>query len=256
MASFLHSGSVSWLYYSDRLVEFPLGILGIAVATVVLPHLSVHHVSDDKAAFSRALDWGLKMVLLMGLPATLGLVLLSLPLVSTLFQYNAFDADDVMMSAKSLMAFACGLLAFMLIKVLVPGFTARQDTRTPVRLGMYAVLCNVVLNLLLILPLAHAGVALATSLAAYLNAGALLWLLLKQGIYQPGKAWWRFIARVVMACGAMSVFLLLQVDAASWLVWHGSQRSLQLLLSIVLAMLIYGGTLWLSGMRLRDLAAH
>ena len=256
MASFLSTGSVSWLYYSDRLVEFPLGILGIAVATVILPHLSNHHAGDDKAAFSQSLDWGLKVVLLIGLPATLGLVLLAKPLVSTLFQYNEFGASDVLMSAQSLMAFACGLLAFMLIKVLVPGFTAREDTQTPVRFGFYSVLCNVVLNLLLIVPLAHAGVALATSLAAYLNAFLLLWALWKRGIYQPGQGWTVFIFRVVLASMAMSVFLLWEVDASSWLLWSGARRGMYLAGSILLAMLVYGSTLWSLGTRLRDLAAR
>lgn len=256
MASFLSSGSVSWLYYSDRLVEFPLGILGVAVATVVLPHLSRHHAGDDPLAFSQALDWGLKVVLLIGLPATLGLVLLSTPLVTTLFQYNEFASSDVLMSSKSLMAFACGLLAFMLIKVLVPGFTAREDTQTPVRFGVYSVLCNVVLNLVLIAPLAHAGVALATSLAAYLNACLLLLALLRRGIYLPAKGWGMFIVRVLVASSVMSGFVLWEVDPSSWAHWSGAQRSLHLALSIVLAMLVYVGSLWCVGTRLRDLSAR
>lgn len=256
MASFLSAGSVSWLYYSDRLVEFPLGILGIAVATVILPHLSSHHADDDKRAFSQSLDWGLKVVLLVGVPATLGLVLLSKPLVSTLFQYNEFSASDVTMSSQSLMAFASGLLAFMFIKVLVPGFTAREDTQTPVRFGLYSVVCNVVFNLLLIAPLAHAGVALATSLAAYLNAALLLWVLWKRGIYRPGRGWPAFIIRIGVASLAMSIFLLWAVDPSSWLLWSGTERGFNLLSHILIAMLVYGGVLWVLGTRLRDLLVH
>lgn len=256
MASFLASGSVSWLYYSDRLVEFPLGILGVAVATVVLPHLSSHHAADNPLAFSRALDWGLKLVLIVGLPATLGLMLLAQPLVSTLFQYNEFGADDAWMASKSLMAFAAGLLAFMLIKLLVAGFSAQNDIKTPVHFGIYSVVSNVILCLVLIVPLAHAGVALATSLAAYLNAGLLLWALLKQRIYQPANGWWIFIARVILATAAMSGFLLYSVDAGLWMAWNASQRGLHLLATISAAMLIYAVVIFGLGVRIRDLTEH
>lgn len=255
-ASFLPSGSVSWLYYSDRLVEFPIGIFGVALSTVILPHLAKHHADDDQQAFSQALDWGLKWVLLIGLPATLGLTLLAEPLLSTLFQYNEFGANDVQMAAKSLAAFSLGLLAFILIKVLVPGFTSRHDTRTPVRLGIYSMLCNLVLNLALIAPLAHAGPALATSLAAYLNAVWLLLLLIKQQIYQPIGKWWAFLLRVVLANAAMGFFLYRFTEADLWLTWNLSQRSLQLALMIVLAMLVYALALLLLGFRPRQLGQH
>jgi putative peptidoglycan lipid II flippase len=255
-ASFLPSGSVSWLYYSDRLVEFPIGIFGVALSTVILPHLAKHHADDDQQAFSQALDWGLKWVLLIGLPATLGLTLLAEPLLSTLFQYNEFGANDVQMAAKSLAAFSLGLLAFILIKVLVPGFTSRHDTRTPVRLGIYSMLCNLVLNLALIAPLAHAGPALATSLAAYLNAGWLLLLLIKQQIYRPIGQWWRFLLRVILANAAMGFFLYRFTEADLWLTWNLSQRSLQLALMIVLAMLVYAVALLLLGFRPRQLGQH
>ncbi|WP_230874691.1 murein biosynthesis integral membrane protein MurJ [Methylomonas sp. LL1] len=256
VASFLTSGSVSWLYYSDRLVEFPLGILGVAVATVILPSLSKNHAAEDSVAFSRSLDWGLKLVLIVGLPATLGLVLLAQPVLSTLFQYNEFSANDVVMASKSLMAFAMGLLAFILIKVLVPGFTSRLDSKTPVRFGVYSIICNVVLNAILVLPLAHAGVALATTLSAYLNAGLLLAGLIKQRVYLPGNAWAVFMPRIVFASGAMSLFLQYFVDRQSWLGWDVSQRGGQLAMMIVLAMLVYLASLWLSGIRPRHLNEH
>ena len=256
VASFLTSGSVSWLYYSDRLVEFPLGILGVAVATVILPSLSKSHAVEDREAFSKSLDWGLKIVLLIGLPATLGLVLLAQPLLSTLFQYNEFGADDVVMASKSLMAFALGLLAFILIKVLVPGFTSRLDAKTPVRFGLYAIVSNVLLNLILVGPLAHAGVALATTLSAYLNAGLLLVTLLKKRIYLPGQHWWLFMLRVVFACMLMTGFLLYFVDGRAWAVWDVSQRGLQLAIVVILAMLVYLLGLAVVGIRLRHLHAH
>lgn len=254
IASFLTCGSVSWLYYSDRLVEFPLGILGVAVATVILPSLSDHHIADDAAAFSRALDWGLKLVVVIGLPATLGLMLLAEPIVSTLFQYNEFGADDVLMAGRSLTAFALGLLAFVAIKVLVSGFTARHDTQTPVRFGVYSVICNIVLNLVLVFPLTHAGVALATSLAAYLNAGLLLWALLKQRIYQPAALWGWFLGRVLLAGLAMSAGLFYFVDASLWLGWGASRRGLGLIVAIMLAMCVYSVCLWLLGIRFRHLS--
>lgn len=256
VASFLAAGSVSWLYYSDRLVEFPLGILGVAVSSVILPSLSNSHAEQDAAAFSRSLDWGLKLVMLIGLPATLGLVLLARPLLVTLFQYDEFGADDVAMTSSSLMAFALGLLAFILIKVLVPGFTARQDAKTPVRFGMYSIVGNVLLNLVLVWPLAHAGVALATTLSAYLNAGLLLMALLKQKIYRPGRGWLLFMGRIIFGCLLMVGFLIRAAEGQTWLDWGVSQRSGHLLLEVIAAMLVYAAGLALVGMRPRHLHEH
>jgi putative peptidoglycan lipid II flippase len=255
-ASFLASGSVSWLYYSDRLVEFPLGIFGVAISTVVLPNLAKAHTADDDAGFSAALDWGLKLVLLVGLPATLGLALLAEPMLSTLFQYNEFDADDVRMTARSLTAFSLGLLAFILIKVLAPGFTSRHDTRTPVRYGFYSMGVNLLLNGLLVLPLAHAGPALATTLAAYVNALLLLRGLLKSQAYQPCRQWGLFAFRVVLATTLMSGCLYYFVDASLWQGWTASRRGLGLLLTIGPGVLIYALTLLLSGFRWRHLHEH
>lgn len=252
-ASFLTSGSVSWLYYSDRLVEFPLGIFGVAISTVILPSLSKNHAADDTEAFSKSLDWGLKLVFLMGLPATLGLALLAEPLLSTLFQYNQFGADDVRMAGRSLAAFSLGLLAFMLIKVLVPGFTSRQDADTPVRFGLYSIAGNLLFNAVLVVPLAHAGPALATTLAAYLNAGLLLKTLLKDNIYKPCRQWRPFFLRVVLATEAMSAFLYHFVDAEVWLSWGASQRGLHLAWVIGLAILVYFLVLMLSGFRLKHI---
>ena len=256
IASFLASGSVSWLYYSDRLVEFPLGVLGVAVSSVILPSLAKNHAVEDAEAFSKSLDWGLKLVLLLGMPATFGLVLLSKPLLATLFQYNEFGVNDVAMAGKSLMAFALGLLAFVMIKVLVPGFTSRMDTQTPVRFGMYTILCNVVLSVALVFPLAHAGIALATSLAAYLNAGLLLISLLKQQVYRPGKGWWSFMLRVVFACVMMALFLTFFVNQQLWFDWSVSQRGSHLTAVIGFAMLIYVISLAVSGVRVRHLHAQ
>lgn len=255
MASFLEQGSVSWLYYSDRLVEFPIGMLGAAVGAVILPNLSRSHAANDERAFSASLDWGLRLVLTLGVPATIGLVMLSDPLLSTLFQYNAFDANDVLMSGRSLRTFAIGLLAFVMIKVIVPGFTARQDTRTPVRFGLYSVVSNIVLNVVLIGPLAHAGIALATTLSAYLNAALLLVALIKQKIYRFGNGLSLFIARLTMANVSMVMFIHLAIDGTEWVSVNGMSRSTQLSLTIVGAVMVYALTLFLVGLRPRHLLA-
>ncbi len=223
LASFLVSGSVSWLYYSDRLVEFPLGIFGVALGTVILPKLSRQHASAETDGFSQTLDWALRWALLIGAPATVALVLLAGPMLAALFQYGAFDARDVEMSARSLMAFAFGLVAFMLIKVLAPGFYARQDTRSPVKYGLIAMGANTAMVLILVWPLAHAGLALATSLAAFLNAGLLFVNLLRRGIYQPRSGWTRFLLQLTVANLVMG--LLLWFGAGNLEDWiHASAR--------------------------------
>lgn len=252
-ASFLPSGSVSWLYYSDRLVEFPLGIFGVAVSAVVLPSLAGSHTAENPQAFSRALDWGLRLSLLIGLPATLGLVLLADPLLSTLFQYNQFDAEDVVMAGRSLTAFALGLLAVMLIKLLAAGYTARHDTATPMRHGLYAMAVNVAFNAMLLAPLAHAGPALATSLAAYANAGLLLRGLLRGGVYRPEPGWPLLLFRVGLAAAAMAVCLYYFVDARLWLAWSAYRRGLGLAAAVALGMLVYPLVLFLAGFRLADI---
>ena len=251
IASFLSTGSVSWLYYSDRLVEFPLGVLGIAVATVILPSLSKNHVEEDTEAFSRSLDWSFRLVLLVGVPASIGLMLLAEPIVSTLFQYEQFSRIDVVMTAKSLVAYAIGLSGFILVKVLVPGFTSRKEMKTPVRYGIYSIAVNLVLNLALVFPLAHAGLALATSMAAFFNAGLLLRTLRKQKIYIPAKGWMVFIFRLVVANTVMGVMLYHFVDSAWWHDWDAVGRVLHLSMWIAAAGMVYFLTLAITGIRLR-----
>ncbi len=255
IASFLATGSVSWLYYSDRLVEFPLGLFGIALATVILPSLSKNHAADDMQAFSKSLDWGLKLVILIGLPASLGLFMLAEPMVSTLFQYNEFTEHDVMMAGKSLKAYSLGLLGFILVKVLVPAFSSRKDMKTPVRFGIYAMVANMMLNIALVFPLAHAGLALATSLGAFFNASLLLAALLKTGIYQPSKGWRVFLLRIILAASAMVALIYHCVDTQQWLVWGLIDRALYLAMWIAIAGSLYGVVLLFSGLRVRHLSA-
>jgi putative peptidoglycan lipid II flippase len=254
IASFLAAGSVSWLYYSDRLMEFPLGVFGIALATVILPSLSRRHAAESGREFSRILDWGLRWVLVVGAPAMLGLMLLSGPILATLFQYGEFGTDDVLMARRSLMAYSLGLLGFMLIKVLAPGFYARQDTRTPVRFGVIAMICNMALNLLLVWPLAHAGLALATSLGAFINAALLFHRLRRDEIYTPGGGWPLLLLRVLLASTAMG--LVLHFGTASidqWLDWSALDRVLQLLLWIAVGTAAYASVLLISGLRPRHM---
>lgn len=256
IASFLATGSVSWLYYSDRLVEFPLGLFGIALATVILPSLSKNHAADDMQSFSKSLDWGLKLVLLIGAPASLGLMMLAEPMVATLFQYNEFGVHDVIMAGRSLMAYSLGLLGFILVKVLVPGFTSRKDMKTPVRFGVYAMIANMVLNLILVFPLAHAGLALATSLGAFFNASLLLFTLLKSGIYLPSSGWRIYILRIILATSAMTALLYHFVNASLWLQWGLAERALNLAMWVSLGGAIYVAVLLLSGLKFRHLSAQ
>ncbi len=254
VASFLTSGSVSWLYYSERLVDFPLGILGMALATVVLPKLAKHHAEDDSEGFSATLDWGLRLVLLLGLPATVGLYVLAEPVLSTLFQYNEFTASDVFQAGQSLKAYAVGLLGYLAVKILVPGFSSRLDLNTPVRFGIYAMGVSLALNILVV-PLAHAGLALATSLGALFNAALLLHNLLRNKIYQPRQGWALFLFRVSLASVLMAAWLCYYVDNSWWQQWDSMTRAINLVKWIGIGCFVYLTALIFSGLRLRHLAA-
>jgi len=260
LASFLPTGSVSWLYYSDRLAELPLGVFAIAIATVILPGLSRQHASDDPEQFSATLDWAVRMVLLIALPAAVALVMLAQPILMTLFQYGKTSLTDVLMSTHSLRAYALGLLAFMLIKVLAPGYFARHDMVTPVKIGMVAMVSNMVLNLVFVLPLyfiwniGHVGLALATSASAFINAGLLWRGLLRRNVYRPAAGWRRLLLQLFLANGVMALVLLwalLQFDG--WGDWDWLGRSMHLLVICLLGLLSYVGVLLLVGVRPRHL---
>jgi putative peptidoglycan lipid II flippase len=259
IASFLAAGSISWLYFSDRLVEFPLGVFGIALATVILPRLSEHHATESKQTFSATLDWALKLVLAIGIPAALALAVLAEPLVTTLFQRGEFSARDVAMSAASLRAYAPGLLGFILVKVLAPGYFARQDTRTPVRAGVQALVIGMALSVVFVVGLAktgwapaHAGIAAATSCSALLNAGLLLRGLLRGGVYRAGPTWRALAARVVLSSAVMTGGLLLTLAAAGdWLTMSGLARVAALGLLVAGGAAVYFASCYLCGLRLR-----
>jgi len=257
LASFLVTGSISWLYYSDRLMEFPLGILGVALATVILPRLSRRQAEADPGAFSRTLDWGLRMTLIFGIPAAVGLMTLAGPMIATLFQSDVFDANDVAMAERSLIAYSFGLQAFILIKVLAPGFYARQDTRSPVKIGVIAMAANMVLNLALIFPLKHAGLALATSLSAYLNAYLLLRNLRREEAYLPMPGWTRLAMQVGIAALLMAALLLwVSPGLAEWIAAGRLQRIGMLLGLISAGAAAYFVVLFATGLRPDDLRAR
>src|SRR6266571_4853897 len=198
-ASFLENGSVSWLYYADRLMEFPTALLGVALGTVLLPSLSKYHSASDEGEYSKLLDWGLRLTFILAAPAAVALALLSVPLVTTLFHYGQFGEHDVWMTRRALVAYSVGLLGLILVKVLAPGFYARQNIRTPVRIAIVTLIATQLMNAALIVPLKHAGLALAIGLGACLNAGLLFRQLRRHGIYLPLPGWGSFALKVAGA---------------------------------------------------------
>jgi putative peptidoglycan lipid II flippase len=257
LASFLVTGSVSWLYFSDRLMEFPLAVFGIALATVILPSLSQQHANGDKHEFSHLLDWALRWVFLIGVPATVALMLLAGPLLVTFFHYGEFNEQDVRMSSQALIAFSAGLLGFILVKVLAPGFYARQDTKTPVRIGMIAMGANIVLSVSLVYSLKHVGLALAITLAAFVNAGLLFRQLRQFGVYRPGPGWPRYFVRIALASALMGLMLAWgagELDA--WLKAGAGARILHLAVLVVGGVFVYAVSLLLFGVRPHELVSR
>jgi putative peptidoglycan lipid II flippase len=261
IASFLAAGSISWLYFSDRLVEFPLGVFGIALATVILPRLSEHHAMESRETFSATLDWALRLVLVIGVPAALALAVLAEPLLTTLFYRGEFTARDVAMSAASLRAYSPGLLGFILVKVLAPGYFSRQDTRTPVRAGVQALALGMGLSILFVVTLAetgwappHAGIAAATSCSALTNAVLLLRGLRRGGVYRAGAGWYALLVRVLVPSAVMTAALLAALATrADWLT-IGSLARIALLGGLVVGgAAVYFGACLVCGLRPRDL---
>ena len=250
-ASFLASGSVSWLYYADRLMEFPTGMLGVALGTILLPSLAKHHADNDTGQYSKLLDWGLRMTLLLAAPAAVGLGLLAIPLITTLFQYGAFTAHDVEMTRLALVAYAVGLIGLILVKVLAPGFYARQNIKTPVKIAVVSLLATQGMNLIFIWPLQHAGLALSIGLGACINAGILLHYLRKHGIFQPQPGWGVFIVKLALALAVMATGLWFGMGhEAQWLGYGFLQRATHLAALVAGGMAVYFACLWVMGFRL------
>ena len=252
-ASFLQTGSVSWLYYADRLMEFPSGLLGAALGTILLPSLSRCHAKQDFAEYSRLLDWGLRLTFLLAAPAALALAMLAIPLITTLFFHGAFSVEDVLQTRQALVAYAVGLTGLILVKVLAPGFYARQNVRTPVKIALISLAATQLMNLAFVGWIAHAGLALSIGLAACLNAALLYRGLRQAGIFQPQPGWGIFGLKLAMAMLVMGSALFFAMGPAEkWLTLTSTARILHLSLLVALGASAYFATLWLLGFRPRD----
>ncbi len=252
-ASFLVAGSVSWLYYADRLMEFPSGLLGATIATILLPSLSKHHADGNPAEYSKLLDWGLRLTFMLTLPAALALGMIAVPLLATFFQHGAFTVHDVLMSRNALVGYSVGLIGILAVKVLAPGFYARQDIRTPVNIGIITLLATQAMNLLFIGWLQHAGLALAIGLGSCLNSAILFYLLRKRDIYQPEPGWGKFLAKLGVAMLMLGLTLWFGMGSEqSWLTSGGWMRIWRLTGLVVMGMTVYFAVLWLLGFRLKD----
>ena len=256
-ASFLPSGSVSWLYFADRMMEFPAGLLGAALGTILLPSLSKFHADEKPAQFSALLDWGLRMTLILTLPAALALALLAVPLLATLFQHGAFAATDVLQTRSALVAYSIGLSGLILVKVLAPGFYARQNIRTPVTIALLTLAATQLMNLAFIGWLKHAGLALSIGLASCLNALLLYRGLRSNGTYMPQPGWLAFLGKIVLVLAALGALLWFGSGTdADWLHRAALQRALWLAALVAGGAVIYFGTLALLGFRLADFRRH
>jgi putative peptidoglycan lipid II flippase len=257
LASLLVTGSISWLYYADRLMELPIGLVAIAIATVLLPNLSRLHAAGSTQDFSRALDWGLRMGLLLGVPAAVSLYLLAVPLVATVFYHGAMTAADVAMAALALQAFSIGPVAISLVKISAPAYFSREDTTTPFRIALVAVLVNIVLNLALFRIMGHVGLALATSTAACVQAYLLIRGTLRSGVYRPERTWWKFGGQLVAATVLLVGWLWAVVpDGGLWLDMTLLDRVGHLAVACIGGVVVYFGTLVAAGLRVRDLRYH
>ena len=250
LASFLATGSVTWLFYSDRLMEFPLGVFGIALATVLLPSLSRQHTADDPDSFSRLLDWAMRLGFMVGVPAAAALIVLAGPLLATMLFHGKFLPVDVEKSMYAVWAFSAGLLGFILVKVLAPGFYARQDTRTPAKIAAVAFVANIVLSLALIYPLRHVGLAAAISIAAYANAGMLFVQLLRTKIFTLQPGWGVLLLQIGFSTTVMTALLVWGVgDWREWLHMSVGQQVRQLLLWVIAGLATYVIAMLIVGIR-------
>ncbi len=252
-ASFLQTGSVSWLYYADRLMELPAGVLGVALGTILLPSLSKYHADANHAEYSRLLDWGLRLCVLLALPAAAALAVLALPLISALFQYGRFTGPDTLLTQQALLAYSVGLVGIILVKILAPGFYARQNVMTPVKIGIFVLFATQAMNLAFVGPLRHAGLALAIGLGACLNAALLYVQLRRHQIFQPQPGWPLFLAKVAASVLVMAAVLYAAMGPAAWWLVAPWEHKLPAVLGlVVLGSIAYGACLAAFGFRPRD----
>lgn len=255
IASYLTPGSVSWLTYADRLMEFPTAMLGVAIGVVLMPQLAAAKGAGDAAKYSSMLDWGLRIVVLLAVPCAVALLTFSEPLVATLYHYGAFSDRDVLQTTHALMGYGAGLLGLVAIKVLAPGFYASQDIRTPVKIAVGVLVITQLLNLVLVPYFQHAGLALAIGIGALINALCLLVGLIRRGSYTPTPGWGRFMLQVLGASALLASFLLWAADAVSWIGLKHLyfQRIGWLALVLSASAALYFVALWVSGLKLRQM---
>jgi putative peptidoglycan lipid II flippase len=252
-ASFLVGGSVSWLYYADRLMEFPNGLLGAALGTILLPSLSKCYANNNTAEYSKLLDWGLRLTIMLTLPAALALGMIAVPLLATFFQYGAFAAHDVLMTRQALVGYSIGLVGMILVKILAPGFYARQDIKTPVKIGIVTLLATQAMNALFIGWIQHAGLALSIGLGACLNSAILFYYLRKHGIYHPEPGWAKFFLKLCAALLALALALWFSMGSEQhWLTTHGWARIIHLSWMVLLGVAVYFAVLFALGFRPKD----
>lgn len=257
IASHLTPGSVSWLGYADRLMEFPTALLGVALGVVLMPQLSAAHAAGDTARYSSMLDWGLRLVVMMAVPSAVALLTFSLPLVATIYHHGAFRVEDVQQTSVALMGYGAGLFGLVAIKVLAPGFYAKQDVRTPVKIALVVLVSTQLLNIGLVPALQHAGLALSIGLGATLNAALLLIGLLRRGSYQPAPGWGRFVLQVVAASALLAIFLIWASRAYDWTQpGNGWLRMGGMALVLAASAALYFGACWAAGIKLRKLLRH
>ena len=256
IASHLVVGSVSWLTYADRLMEFPTALLGVALGVVLLPQLSAAQARQDAAATTQMLDWGLRLAVLLALPCAVALLVFPQPLVAVLYHYGKFGDQDAAQTVLALRGYGVGLIGLIGVKVLAPGYFARQDVRTPVRIAVVVLVATQLMNVALVPWLAHAGLALSIGLGALLNAGWLLVGLARRGVWRPAAGWGGFLWRVLLACAALAALLAVAAQAVDWLGMRRTPglRALWLAGVVASAAVLYLGLLHLLGLRLRQFA--
>ncbi len=251
IASYLAPGSASWLSYADRLMEFPAALLGVAMGVVLMPQLSSAQAKGDQQAYSSMLDWALRYIMLMSLPCAVALLTFARPMVSVIYQSGAFAARDVEQTSLALMGYGTGLVGLIAIKILAPAYYARQDIKTPVKVAIGVLVFTQCLNFIFVPILAVGGLSLSIGLASLCNAGMLLFLLLRRGLYKPEKGWGLFMVRLIAATLIMMAFLLWAEESLEWVTLHNRiYKTLQFVGIVIAAACIYFGVLWISGMKL------
>ncbi len=253
LAALLGNGRISWITYADRLMEFPSALLGVALGTVLLPSLAKHHADANPGEYSSLLDWGLRLAFLLALPAAVALWILATPMIATLYQYGRFTANDVLQTRDALLGYTVGLLGFILVKILAPGFYARQDMKTPVKIAFVTVLFAQTLALILMFRIGHAGLTLSTSLGSCLNAALLFWFLRRRGVYAPRAGWLVFVSKLALALFVLAFVLIAIVGPPSlWLTGTLWTKVARLAWVCAAGGAAYFGALWLLGFRLSD----